>query len=98
MAFVRAKTSPPNGAFASLAEICLVTLSVKSTQSRRDGPEPYGLDPWLGDLKQVCEEANVKIHTKARTTSREGPSGEFYPCSSCRIGEVDSLDSAPVIP
>lgn len=95
VALVHAKLSTPNGAFASLTEICVANLAVKSTESRWGTDR---LDSWLGDLKRACEEANVKVHTRARSTSIQSPSGEDFQCSFCRPSEMSVLDSAPVIP
>lgn len=98
-ALVHAKLSSPSGAFASLTKICLADLSVKSTKSRYVGAEPDGLDVLLGDLKRVCEEAKVDIHSKRMMTNfLRGRSAEGSLCSSCGPGETPSLDSAPVIP
>lgn len=95
VALVHAKLSTPNGAFASLTEICVANLAVKSTESRWGTDR---LDSWLGDLKRACEEANVKVHTRATSTSIQSPSGEDFQCSFCRPSEMSVLDSAPVIP
>lgn len=97
VALVNAKLSPTDSAFASLTEICLTSLLVQSTESRWGGNEPSGLDPWLEDLEQVCEAANVKIHYNGGTTSIEGPSWGSNPCSYCHSDETGSLDSAPVV-
>ena len=71
-----------------------------STRSCWGGDEPDGLDPWLGDLKHVCEESEVMIHSKKNSLCVDGSSWGMHPCSSCRPRPVElvSLDSAPVIP
>lgn len=88
VALVNAKLFLTNGAFASLSEICLADLSVLS-QNVRHG-DFKSLDPWLGDLKRVCEAAMVKFHYFEPRNSD--------PCSFCPPRERLSLDSAPVVP
>lgn len=95
VALIHAKLSTPNGAFASLTEICVANLTVESTKSRWVAER---LDPWLGEFERACEEANVKIHTTGTTTSMQVSYTGIYPCSSCRPSEMGRLDSAPVIP
>ena len=58
---VDAKNSSPNGAFASLTEICLASLSVASKTDRWGPHAADKLDPWLGGLKHLCKESEVKL-------------------------------------
>ena len=94
-ALVNAKLSSPNGASASLTEICLVKLSVNYTV-RRGNLEQDALDPWLWGLRRLCEDAKVKIHVNERIPG--GPFGDCFPCSSRRTVEICGIDSAPVEP
>ena len=96
-ALVSAKLSSPNGAFASLTDICLVNLSV-NFKVRWGILEEDALDPWLWELKRVCEEAKVKIHVNERISSVGGPFGDCFPCSSRRTVEIGGIQSAPVEP
>ena len=98
VALVNAKLSPTNGAFASLTEICLAHLSVDFNDNPWRRPNQLGFDPWLGDLRGICEKAKVKLHTKQETMyGPHGPSEDSYPCSFCQPHEIH-VDSAPVIP
>ena len=94
VALVNAKLSPTNGDFASLTEICLANLAVKSSTHRWGANKPNGLDLWLGDLKRVAQEAKVRIHTDYRGES----SADGIPCSFCERVDSYTLDSAPIIP
>ena len=60
-ALVNAKKSSPDGAFASLTEICLASLSVASLTDRWESHAVDQLNPWLGDLKRLCKESEVKL-------------------------------------
>lgn len=91
---VSAKLSPTNGAFASLTEICLANLPVRSSTHDWGANEPNGLDLWLGDLKRVAQEAKVRIHADYRGELSAGD----VPCSFCKPVDSYTLDSAPVIP
>lgn len=94
ISLVQAKLSPTNGAFASLTEICLANLPVKSSTHRWGANKPSGLTIWLGDLRRVAQEADVRIHTGQGGSSAVG--GEY--CSFCERVDSYTLDSAPVIP
>lgn len=96
-ALVNAKLSSPNGAFASLTEICLVNLSV-NFKVRWGILKQDALDPWLWGLRRLCEDAKVKIHVNEGNSSTGGPSGDCFPCSSRRTDEICGIDSAPVEP
>lgn len=91
IALVNVKLSPANDYFTSLTLICLGLLYV-NTRGRGPGDRRDGHDPWLVDLKRVCEKAEVGVHPRA-------PQGqECHDCSFGRADEMISLDSWPVIP
>ena len=98
VALVKAKLVPANGAFAALTGICFGNLSLELVRDQWVYYEPNRLDPWMGDLRRVCEEADVELHDEMRTI--EGLSQYAYFCRLCRRCEtvVTALDSAPVIP
>ena len=97
VALLNVKLSPTNGAFASLREICLAYPRITPPSSPWQGIEPNRFNVWLGDLRRVCEEAEVRIHADERTPWIECSSGDRVPCSLCRPRELDRPDSAPVI-
>lgn len=74
-ALVDLKRSSPDGAFASLSKMCVASLSAASVISRSGNIEAVGLDRWLGNLNRVCEESEVKLHSKWDAGCRDGPSG-----------------------
>ena len=98
VALVEAKLVPANGAFAALSWICFDNLSFERLRGYWVHHEPNRLDPWMGDLKRVCEKADVKLHhCESWVTGMEELSQDAYCCSVFRRYETP-LDSAPVIP
>ena len=95
VALVKAKLDPANGDFAALRGICFGNLSLKLVGFYGVSTEPNRLNPWIGDLRRVCEEADVELHDVTETI--EGLSQDASWCSSCRRC-WPALDSAPVVP
>ena len=97
MSLLNAKISSPNGDFAFLTEICIAKCYVTSTKLGYLSEEPNWLDPWLGELKRVCQAAKVRIHIPGGGMWPEESFGELDRCCFCE--QVDlSIDSAPTIP
>ena len=97
VALVKAKLDPANGDFAALRGICLGNLTLELLDGYGVITEPNRLNPWIGDLRRVCEEADVELHDEEATTI-EGLSQNASWCSSSRRWWKQTLDSAPVIP
>ena len=98
VALVKAKLGPANGTFAALKGICFGTLALYLIRDQFIYAEPNRLDPWMGDLRRVCEEADVKLHdAETGLVWIEEVSRHAYFCSLCTSPET-ALDSAPVIP
>ena len=93
---VKAKLDPINGAFAALTGICFGNLGLHLVRDQLIYDESDRLDPWMGDLRRVCEEADVKLHD-AELVWREEESRHAYFCRLCRRCGT-ALESAPVIP
>lgn len=96
VALVKAKLDPANGAFASLKGICFGNLSVELIRDDWVLIEPNRLNPYIGDLRRLCEEADVKLHDELETI--EGLSQDASWCFSCARCWKPDLDSAPVVP
>ena len=96
MSLLNAKLSSPNGDFAFLTGLCIAKCYVISSQLGWLSDEANWLDPWLGELKRVCEEAKVRIHIPGGRMWPEESFGELDRCCFCE--QVDlSIDSAPGI-
>ena len=98
MSIVNAKLSSSNGEFAFLTGLCIADMEVNSTKLRWGANEPNWLDPWLGDLKRICEEARVNIHSTWEDRWPKGSCGDLNPCISRKRVDRSKLDSAPAIP
>ena len=97
-ALVKAKLDPINGAFAALTGICFGNLALHLIRDQHIYAEPNRLDPWMGDLRRVSEEADVKLHdAETGLVWIEEVSRHAYFCSLCET-VATALDSAPVIP
>ena len=95
VALVKAKLDPANGAFASLRGICFGSLSLELILGNWVLVEPNRLNPYTGDLRSVCEEADVKLHDENETI--EGMSQDASWCISCKRCWEPALDSEPVV-
>ena len=73
-------------------------MDATSTKLRWEAKAPNWLDPWLGDLKRVCEEAKVNIHITGAGMWPEGSFGDLNPCNSCELADHSKIDSVPAIP
>lgn len=92
VALVKAKLDPANGAFTALRGICLGNLSMEFIDDYAWLADENRLDPWTGDLRRVCEEADVKLH--AEGGDMKGLSQDASWCISCMRSNT-SLDSDP---
>ena len=73
-------------------------MKATSTKLRWGANESNWLDPWLSDLKRVCEEAKVNIHSTREEGWPEGSCGDLNPCISRKWVDHPNIDSAPAIP
>ena len=97
VALVKAKLDATNGAFAALRGICLGNLPLPMDYYAVS-TEPRRLEPWVSELRRVCEEADVKLHDGLQDLNCLNWLKQDVPqCFSCRRWKT-TLDSAPVIP